>query len=43
MQVDNRTKLPGYTGHIPYKQDLIGVTTGEANRLSSNTYDMANN
>lgn len=31
---NDRSKLPGYTGHIPYKNELIGVTTGEANKLS---------
>ena len=30
--LDTSDKLPGYTGHIPYKNDCIGVTTGEANR-----------
>ena len=32
--IDNKSKLPGYTGHIPYKNDCIGMTTGEANKQS---------
>jgi hypothetical protein len=25
--------LPGYTGHVPFKNDLFGVTAGDANRI----------
>lgn len=24
----SKQKLPGYTGHIPYKNEVIGMTTG---------------
>jgi hypothetical protein len=30
----SQLKPPGYTGHIPYKNELIGVTMGEANKMS---------
>ena len=29
--------LPGYTGHVPAKNDLFGLTAGEANRLIQRT------
>lgn len=29
--------LPGYTGHVPAKNDLFGLTAGEANRLINRT------
>lgn len=25
--------LPGYTGHVPYKNDLFGITAGDANKV----------
>lgn len=25
--------LPGYTGHVPYKYELYGVTAGDANKI----------
>ena len=31
-------KIPGYSGHIPFKQDLIGLTTGETNRQAGEGY-----
>ena len=31
-------KIPGYSGHIPLKQDLIGLTTGESNRRAGEDY-----
>jgi hypothetical protein len=31
-------KIPGYSGFVPYKSDLIGLTTGESNRLAQATY-----
>ena len=31
-------KIPGYSGHIPLKQDLIGLTTGESNRKAGQDY-----
>ena len=34
----NAQKIPGYSGHIPFKQDLIGLTTGESNRLAGNDF-----
>jgi hypothetical protein len=34
MQVDYTKKLPGYTGHVPFRSDTIGLTTGEANRTA---------
>jgi hypothetical protein len=34
MQADNSHKLPGYTGHVPFRNDLVGLTTGEANKQS---------
>jgi len=24
---------PGYTGHVPHKKNLFGITTGNANRI----------
>ena len=29
--------LPGYTGHVPAKNDLFGMTAGESNRLIMRT------
>ncbi len=29
--------LPGYTGHVPAKNDLFGLTAGEANRMINRT------
>lgn len=40
MQVDNSHKLPGYTGHVPFRGDLVGLTTGEANRQSQNSFNL---
>lgn len=34
MILDNKTKIPGYTGHVPYRNDLVGLTTGQANAAS---------
>lgn len=31
-------KIPGYSGHIPFKQDLIGLTTGESNRKAGDDF-----
>ena len=31
-------KIPGYSGFIPFKQDLIGLTTGESNRRAGVDY-----
>ena len=25
--------VPGYTGHVPHKYDLFGVTAGDANKI----------
>ena len=25
--------MPGYTGHVPHKYDLFGVTAGDANKI----------
>ena len=25
--------LPGYTGHVPNKNDLYGITAGDANKV----------
>lgn len=32
--IDNSNKLPGYTGHVPFRNECIGLTTGNANRES---------
>ena len=37
--IDNKNKLPGYTGHIPYKNGSVGMTTGEANRQCMAQYN----
>ena len=29
----NKNYLPGYTGHVPKKNDLFGCTAGDTNRL----------
>ena len=34
-------KIPGYSGHIPLKMDLIGLTTGESNRKAGEDYSAA--
>jgi hypothetical protein len=32
-------KIPGYTGFMPYKNDLVGLTTGRANKVSQQAYE----
>ena len=34
---------PGYTGHIPYKSGIIGISTGKANKISLAAYEMNSN
>ena len=29
----NKEYLPGYTGHVPKKNDIYGCTTGDINRI----------
>ena len=36
--MNSHQKIPGYSGHIPYKADLIGLTTGESNRKAGEDY-----
>ena len=38
MRSSSVEKIPGYSGFVPYKGDLIGLTTGESNRLAQATY-----
>ena len=28
-----KSYLPGYTGHVPKKNDIFGCTTGDINRI----------
>ena len=37
--IDNSNKLPGYTGHVPFRNECIGLTTGNANKESQAQYD----
>lgn len=32
-------KIPGYTGFMPYKNDIVGLTTGKANLVSKEAFD----
>ena len=32
-------KIPGYTGFMPYKNDIVGLTTGKANLVSKETHE----
>ena len=36
--MNSHQKIPGYSGFIPYKQDLVGLTTGESNRNACEEY-----
>jgi hypothetical protein len=29
----NKRYLPGYSGHVPRKNDLFGITAGDANKI----------
>jgi len=41
MLAETRRDLPpGYTGHLPFRQELIGVTTGQANKSSLVQYEL---
>lgn len=43
MFLENRKSLPpGYTGHVPYKSETIGLTHGEANKVSIATFELNN-
>ena len=37
--IDNSNKLPGYTGHVPFRNECIGLTTGNANKESQIQYE----
>ena len=43
MESSSKGMLPGYTGHIPYKNETIGLTTGEANKVSMAYYEQNSN
>lgn len=30
--MNSGAKIPGYSGHIPLKMDIVGQTTGDSNR-----------
>jgi len=32
----DREYLPGYTGHVPKKNEIFGCTAGDINRIISN-------
>jgi len=36
--MNSSTNIPGYSGHIPYKSGLIGLTNGAGNRAAEVTY-----
>jgi hypothetical protein len=42
MKVDFITKTAGYTGHVPYRYDLVGVTNGYANKVCQAHVEMTN-
>jgi hypothetical protein len=31
-------KIPGYSGHIPLRMDIVGYTTGESNRQAGENF-----
>ena len=33
----NKQYLPGYTGHVPRKNDVYGCTAGDINRIITKT------
>ena len=35
-------KIPGYCGHIPYKGDYYGLTTGNLNRVAQGVHNTRN-
>ena len=44
MLSTNKSQLPpGYTGHLPFRNDIVGMTSGEATKLSLATYDLNRN
>ena len=36
--MNSSQKIPGYSGHIPQKLDIVGHTTGESNRQAGNNF-----
>lgn len=32
------SKIPGYSGHIPLKLDIVGHTTGESNKRAGDNF-----
>lgn len=37
--MNSQTNIPGYSGHIPYKNHLVGLTTGAGNRAAADIYN----
>jgi hypothetical protein len=35
--------LPGYTGHVPFKNDIYGCTAGDINKIITGQTDKASN
>ena len=36
--MNSSTKIPGYSGHIPLKLDIVGHTTGESNKRAGDNF-----
>jgi hypothetical protein len=36
--MNSANNIPGYSGHIPYKNHLVGLTNGAGNRVAEATY-----
>lgn len=38
MNSQAQSNIPGYSGHIPFKNHLVGLTTGAGNRVAAEQY-----
>ena len=38
MKVDFVTKTCGYTGHVPYRYEKVGLTKGNANQICQEAF-----
>lgn len=36
--MNSSQKIPGYAGHIPFKGEYFGLTTGNLNRVAEESY-----
>lgn len=39
--MNSSKNIPGYSGHIPYKNEFVGLTTGASNQAAEISYRSA--